>query len=254
MKYVIPSYQRADILKTKTLCFLEKQGVSPEDVYIFIREDDPQAEDYASLAHPTTRYNIITLIDVVGIGMTHNAITNHFAKDEWICELDDDVAFVINNNRDIVSNFPEIVQQMIDRMNTDGISYGGFYQCTNPMFMSGNKEFTTDLRYMLGLMRIRKIDPLIKLETNYAEDFENAILHYLKDGAILKNNWIAGSTKNYNDGGCDGDGRNVETERLDKEFLADKYPHCCTLFQRKNGRWDLRLKKNPIISSSPNLS
>ena len=58
MKYVIPSYQRADILKTKTLCFLEKQGVSPEDVYIFIREDDPQAEDYASLAHPTTRYNI----------------------------------------------------------------------------------------------------------------------------------------------------------------------------------------------------
>ena len=59
---------------------------------------------------------------------------------------------------------------------------------------------------------------------------------------IVKNNHIAPITSNYSKGGCDGDGRNNETEKIDKEFLANKYPNHCKLFQRKNERWDLRLK------------
>jgi hypothetical protein len=95
---------------------------------------------------------------------------------------------------------------------------------------------------MLGLIRVRKIRKDIILETNYAEDFENCILHYIRDGGIIKNNYVAGKTNNYAKGGCNGDGRNIETEKNDKEFLYNKYPKYCKLFQRKNGRWDLRLK------------
>ena len=243
MKYVIPSYKRVGSLLDKTLKFLTSQGVKNDDVYIFIREDDPQINEYNSLGEDN--YNVITLIGITGIGNTHNAITTYFSAGEWICELDDDIINVIDNKREIVNNFPERVDKMIEIMENEGFSYGGFYQVDNPMFMSGNQEYTTDLRYCLGLMRIRKIDYSIVLETNYAEDFENAILHYIKDGGILKNNWVAGKTKNYADGGCDGDGRNIETEKVDKEFLANKYPKYCKLFQRKNGRWDLRLIKNP---------
>lgn len=245
MKFVIPSYKRVEALKSKTLTFLTSQGVANQDVYIFIRDDDPQAEQYNSLG--ADNYNVITPMGIKGIGNTHNAITTYFAKDEWIVELDDDIIDVIDNKREIVTDFPQRVDKMIEIMEEEGISYGGFYQCSNPMFMSGNQEYTKDLRYMLGLMRVRRIDYSIVLETNYAEDFENAILHYLKDGAILKNNWIAGKTKNYADGGCDASGRNIETEKADKEFLANKYPECCKLFQRKNGRWDLRLTKNPTF-------
>ena len=245
MKFVIPSYKRVDTLKSKTLKFLTSQGVENQEVYIFIREDDPQINDYDSLG--ADNYNVITLVGITGIGNTHNAITTYFTEGEWIVELDDDITNVIDNKRETVDNFPERVNKMIEIMENEGISYGGFYQVDNPMFMSGNQEYTTDLRYMLGLMRVRRIDYSILLETNYAEDFENCILHYLKDGAILKNNWVAGKTKNYADGGCDGDGRNIETEKIDKEFLANKYPNCAKLFQRKNGRWDLRLIKNPIF-------
>ena len=127
-------------------------------------------------------------------------------------------------------------------VNSENINYGGFYQVDNPKFMSQNKQYTFDLRYMLGLMRIRRIKKDIILETNYAEDMENCIQYYIRDGKILKNNWIAGKTKNYANGGCNGDGRNFETEKIDKEFLFNKYPKYCRLFQRKNGRWDLRLK------------
>ena len=245
MKFVIPSYKRVSNLLTKTLKFLTSQGVANKDVWIFVRNDDPQIYEYRALRDDN--YNVIELIDCKGIGNTHNAITTYFTEGEWIVELDDDIEKVIDNKRETVDNFVERVDKMIAIAEEEGISYGGFYQVDNPMFMSGNQEYTTDLRYMLGLMRVRKIDYGIVLETNYAEDFENAILHYLKDGAILKNNWIAGKTKNYADGGCDGDGRNIETEKADKEFLANKYPECCKLFQRKNGRWDLRLTKNPTF-------
>lgn len=243
MKFVIPSYQRVELLKSKTLKFLEDQGVYPKDIYVFVRDDDASLEQYLGLEDKGI--NVITLVGIKGIGNTHNAITTYFAKDEWITELDDDIHHVIDHQRNRITDFETRVQKMVEIMEHEGISYGGFYQVSNPMFMSGNQEYTTDLRYMLGLMRIRKIDYDIILETNYAEDFECCILHYIKDGMILKNNWIAGNTKNYNDGGCDGDGRTLETEKVDKEFLANKYPNHCKIFQRKNGRWDLRLTKNP---------
>lgn len=247
MKFVIPSYKRVGALKSKTLTFLTSQGVANQDVYIFIRDDDPQINEYNSLGAEGLDYNVITPMGVRGIGNTHNAITTYFTEGEWIVELDDDIEKVIDNKRETVDNFVERVNKMIQIMEEEGISYGGFYQCSNPMFMSGNQEYTKDLRYMLGLMRVRRIDYSIVLETNYAEDFECCILHYLKDGAILKNNWIAGKTKNYADGGCDASGRNIETEKKDKEFLANKYPECAKLFQRKNGRFDLRLTKNPTF-------
>jgi len=244
VQFVIPSYQRAEKLKEQTLKFLSFHTWN-KDVWIFVRDDDPQIEQYRKFRDDN--YNVIELIDCKGIGNTHNAITTYFTEGEWICELDDDIIDVINNKRESLphAQLEPMLQKMIDIMEPEKITYGGFYQCSNPMFMSGNQEYTMDLRYCLGLMRLRRIDYSIVLETNYAEDFENCILHYIKDGAILKNNWIAGKTKNYSPGGCDGDGRNIETERQDKEYLADKYPDHCKLFQRKNGRWDLRLSKNP---------
>ena len=131
---------------------------------------------------------------------------------------------------------------MIDVMDDMNINYGGFYQVANPLFMSQMNKYTFDLKYILGIFRIRRIKKDIILYTNFAEDFENAILHYLRDGKILKNNWLCGKTKNYASGGCKGDGRNNITEKKDKEYIANKYPELATLFERKSGIWDLRLK------------
>ena len=86
-----------------------------------------------------------------------------------------------------------------------------------------------------------------KLESRFGQNFENIILHYIRDGKILKCNHLAGMTNNYSAGGCDGDGRNIDTEKIDKQHLATKYPNHCKLFQRKNKRFDLRLKASVNI-------
>jgi len=236
MKFVIPSYQRPSQLKEKTLTYLELQGVDKKDIFVFVRKDDSKLNEYQNIEG----INLVTT-DIKGIGRTHNYITEYFEENEFLVEIDDDLVNLIDNHKESV-NLQETIQKMKDIMTEENISYGGIYQCDNSMFMSGCKEYTYDLRYMLGLFRLRFIRKEIILETNYAEDFENCLLHYLRDGKILKANHIAGKTKNYAEGGCCGDGRNLDTEKADKEHLATKYPELTRLFTRKNGVTDLRLK------------
>ncbi len=236
IKFIIPSYQRPSQLKAKTLSYLREQGVDPKSIYVFVRTDDPKLSEYESIEG----INLITT-DVKGIGRTHNFITEYFDEGQFIIEIDDDLVNLIDKDKNSI-NLKQIIQEMKDIMENENISYGGIYQCDNSMFMSGCQEYTTNLRYMLGLFRLRFVRKEIILETNYSEDFENCLLHYLRDGKILKNNHIAGKTKNYAEGGCCGDGRNLDTEKEDKEYLANKYPELTRKFTRKNGITDLRLK------------
>ena len=238
-KFVIPSYQRYIKLKSLSLHYLDKQGIPKDIIYIFVRTDDPEVHLYRLLN--LQGYNIIETT-VQGIGKTHNAITEYFNENEWIIELDDDLIDVVDKNRQSIDSLTHELNMMIDVMDDMNINYGGFYQVANPLFMSQMNKYTFDLKYILGIFRIRRIKKDIILYTNFAEDFENAILHYLRDGKILKNNWLCGKTKNYAEGGCKGDGRNNITEKKDKEYIANKYPELATLFERKSGIWDLRLK------------
>lgn len=239
ISYIIPSFQRPDIVKQKTLAFLKNHGIEDKDIYLVLRTDDLYLNDYLDRA---TNINIL-MTDVRGVGRTHNFITDTFDENSFIVEIDDDLEDLFDNERKPITDFKAVVEDMKTRMLEHNISYGGTYQVVNPLFMSGCEQYTTDLRYMLGCLRFRFVRKDIRLETNYAEDFENSLLHFIRDGKILKNNWIAPKTKNYSPGGCDGDGRDNQTERLDKEYLANKYPQYCRLFQRKSGVWDLRLKQ-----------
>lgn len=237
LKFVIPSYQRPGIFLAKTLKYLYEHDIESEDIYLFIRKDDPEIDKYQNIPD----INIIET-EVKGIGNTHNFITEYFASGEHIIEIDDDLEGLFDNERNKINGLKEIGENVFNKLEELNLSYGGTYQVNNPMFMSACKEQTTDLRYMLGCVRFRIVRKDIVLVTNYAEDFENCILHYIRDGGILKNNWLAPKTKNYSKGGCDGDGRNIELEKVDKEYLITTYPEYCKMFQRKNGRFDLRLK------------
>jgi hypothetical protein len=237
VKYVIPSFQRPSQLQEKTLKYLADHEVSKEDIHIFLRKDDPHLEEYLKLKDYTFH-----VIEEKGIGKTHNRITQHFDEGEFLCELDDDLEDIIDNERKPILFFKDLCYKMFNVMLHMGVSYGGTYSVPNPMFMTNTAEFTTDLRYMLGCVRWRFVRKSIQVETDYAEDMENCILHYIRDKRILKNNWVAPITKNYSEGGCDGSGRNQETEKEAKQYLAVMYPQYAKLFQRKNGIWDCKIK------------
>lgn len=238
MKFIIPSFQRSEILQAKTLKYLDVMEVDRSDVYVFIREDDTDYEGYNNIEG----INLLP-IDIKGIGMTHNYITEHFEADEFIVEIDDDLENIVDEKRKPIEDFLGLCDLMKSKMQELECSYGGTYAVANPLFMSKCEEFTTDLRYCLGCLRFRFIRKDIKVKTNYAEDMENCILHFIRDKKILKNNWVAPKTKNYADGGCNFDGRNFTSEQKDKKYLADKYPLYCRYFERKNGKPDCRIRE-----------
>ena len=238
MKFIIPSFQRSEILQAKTLKYLDVMGVDRSDVYVFIREDDKDYEGYNSIEG----INLLA-IDIKGIGSTHNYITEHFDADEFIVEIDDDLEYIVDNKRDEITDFLPLCEEMKSKMEEVGASYAGTYSVANNMFMTNCEKYTTKLSYMLGCIRWRFIRKEIKVKTNYAEDMEHIILHFIRDGKILKNNHIAPITKNYAEGGCNGDGRGFESERVDKQYLADTYPMLCRFFVRKNGKPDCRLRE-----------
>ena len=238
MKFIIPSFQRSEILQAKTLKYLDVMGVDRSDVYVFIREDDKDYEMYDAIPD----INLLA-IDIKGIGATHNYITEHFDADEFIVEIDDDLEYIVDNKRDEITDFLPLCEEMKSKMEEVGASYAGTYSVANNMFMTNCEKYTTKLSYMLGCIRWRFIRKEIKVKTNYAEDMEHIILHFIRDGKILKNNHIAPITKNYAEGGCNGDGRGFESERVDKQYLADTYPMLCRFFVRKNGKPDCRLRE-----------
>ena len=200
IKFVIPSFQRPQKFQDQTLSYLLKHKVPKKQIYTFLRTDDEHLEDYLKIKEVN---HVVT--EIKGIGNTHNYITEYFNENDFIVEIDDDLLDLIDKNRNSVEDFLQLCYKMRMIMLHTGISYGGTYQCDNTMFMSQCGEFTTDLRYMLGCLRFRFVRKDIQLATNYSEDFENCILHYIKDGKILKNNWIAPKTKNYSEAGCDRD-------------------------------------------------
>jgi len=241
MKFVIPSYRRCEKFKKQTLAFLQKHNVRMDDIWLVIREDDPELEEYGSI--PVNHL----VLQCEGIGKTHNEITLFFDEGEQLVEIDDDLIELCDKERKPVLHFLEICETIFKKLDEEKLSYCGTYSVNNPMFMKNCQEYTTDLRYCLGCLRFRYNRHEIQVKTNYAEDFENCMLHYLMDGGILKANWLAPKTNNYSQGGCDGDGRNETKEKADKMILSEKYPNLCSMFQRKNGRYDLRLKdKRPF--------
>ena len=148
-----------------------------------------------------------------------------------------------NEKREAITDFRKECEIMKDKLDENKCSYGGTYSVSNPLFMQAQSKFTTDIRYMLGCLRFRYIRKDIILKTNYAEDFEMILKHYVRDGKVVKNNHLAPKTKIYAQGGNDKSGRTIESEKKDKEILNEMYPQYTKLFMRKNGRWDLRLKE-----------
>tara|TARA_R110000782_G_scaffold158870_2_gene250983 strand:- start:3051 stop:3806 length:756 start_codon:yes stop_codon:yes gene_type:complete len=239
MKFAIPTYARFDTLNKKTLSYLDKHKIPHEKIYIFIRNGDPDFDKYKELKN--LEYNVVTC-DSVGAGMKHNFITTYFEEGEFIIELDDDIKDLIDEYKKSITDFTDKLDEMIDIMTLENINYGGIYSCDNAFFMLNSEKYTRDLRYMLGVLRIRRICKDVIVKTNFAEDFEFCLRHFVRDGKILKNNHIGPKTSLYAKGGNKSAGRNNETEKIDKELVNSEFPELSKLFQRKNGKWDLRIK------------
>ena len=217
MDYVvaIPSYNRANSLKVKTLKVLEDGLVDKDKIYIFVASP----EEYLIYKDILPDYKII--VGVLGLKDQRNFISNYFPQGFNIISIDDDIEKFYQKKKGelvVIEDLDLLFKTgFLDIINSD-LKLFGFYPVLNKLFM---KETITDnLRFIIGSC-FGYINSGIIINVREKQDYENSLLYYLRDGGVLRYNYISVKTKYYkNKGGLQSNGYK---DRYDKQLIAVKY-------------------------------
>jgi hypothetical protein len=255
----IPSYDRPEILKEKTLNTLISQGIKPEKIEIFVADTDEEKR-YKSILDKKD-YNKI-IVGVKGLLEQRNFINKYYPIGKYIIEIDDDVEGIFKKKNSIKTdksmikiNLDTFINEAYDILKEKNLYIWGINPVFNTYFMYN--KITTDLRYIVGaffgLINRHDKDILLKLESD-KEDVERTILYYKKDGGVMRFNNILIKTNYYGEGGLQSEYGDKE-KRLKEgkrrvEKLKELYPEYGTIKQRPSGVWEFVLKRNPKLEGA----
>jgi hypothetical protein len=239
----IPSYNRYEVLSNKTLKTLFNGNVNKNKIFIFVA--NKKEYDLYEEHIPKNMYNKI-IIGKKGITNQRIFISRYFEEGQYVVSMDDDVEqfeVLRGEKLAIIKDVNEFFIKAYKLLKENGLYIWGIYPVRNPFFMY--KEVTFDLRFIIGVTfgfitrHNNKLKMSIKSETK--EDYEQTILYFKMDGGVMRFNNITVKTKFNSEGGLGTDRQ--ERNKNAAEYLHKKYPDIITVFQRKNGTHEVKLKR-----------
>lgn len=252
-RIAIPSYNRPESIKKKTLYLLENNNIPFDKIDLFI-ENQEQYDLYYEFMVDEIKYHDINLIitDTFGIKQKRNYMRNYYYDSDYkyILCMDDDIQSVMEKVNDktikLVENLDEFISTSFVETEKKNLNIWGVNAYHNPFFLSDN--FSTNLKYICGAffgLIINKEKDILQTQFNHYEDFEFSILHFIRDGGVMRFNKYCLITKYFNHGGiCDSYGglenRKKDMEVAGKRFI-ELYPKYSRLIEKKYG-YDIRLR------------
>lgn len=243
----IPSYKRAGMIRDKTLAVLDRCGVPPELVTVWVADDDELADYRATVPDP-----IAVRIGAPGLCACRNVIAEHYPTGTHLVQLDDDVDDVRQrlNDREHgpVADLPALWAEMFATTVSLGLRLWGVYPVVNPMFMK--PKVRTGLWLitgpMFGVIACRDDPAATHVSipgSGEKEDRERTLRYYCADGAVVRCDWVAVKTRYYRrEGGIHAAGRTEATERAAVAYLLNGWPGLVTeRADRKTGYPEVRL-------------
>jgi len=225
---------------------LHENGIKKELITVFVADDD-EFTDYSILLNPDY-YNKI-VIGKRGLVNQREFITQYYPEGQHIVSIDDDVRQVDLSMTEYVL-LDDFICQAFEDCEFKGSYIFGVYPCFNPYFRKERVKCLTCLSYIVGAFYgyiNRKNVPELThlLGTDSKEDVERSILFYKRDGIVLRYNRIGIKTKYF---GTDMGGLGTLKDRLydmkiNAEILESLYPDCCSIKVRKNGLYEIVLKR-----------
>ena len=197
-KVAIPSYNRSSVLRNKTLPFLAKHRVPPEDITIFVASED-ERRLYEECLLPGSYGSIV--VGTLGIVHQRNYITAYYPKDAWVLCMDDDVEDVLtleNGRLEPVRDFKVVVDLGFQTCVDTGRHLWGLYPVANAFFM--RPTTTTDMRFCIGNC-YGMINQRIYLRAELKEDYELTMSYSKLDGGVVRLNWLTAKTRMGASGG-----------------------------------------------------
>jgi hypothetical protein len=248
MYIAIPTYNRSDVLERKTLTTLLKGGIESNQIYIFVANQ--KEKKLYEVVIPRDKYKDI-IVGKLGIANQRKFIKNYFKEGDHVVSLDDDVEgiYKLSGEKLVEVKAKPFFNNAFKRLEKEKKFMWGVYPVRNPFFMK--QTVSTGLSFIVGALYgyIVRHDKTLEPNKNAEgkEDYHQSILYYLKDGGVVRFNNITIKTKFLAKGGLGED--RFERNRLSAEFLQEKYPDIVTIFHRKNGMTEIKLKdkiKNKI--------
>jgi hypothetical protein len=245
----IPSYNRENVITQKTLKTLSEGNIDKNKIFIFVANKTQQTI-YENNVPKDLYYKII--IGKKGITNQRNFIATYFPEGQYVISLDDDIERFEILRGDKLSPFKDIEYFFMNAYKIllhKKLYIWGIYPVRNAFFMY--KETTADLRFLIGVafgfisrpnIASNKLKMSVNAETK--EDYEQTILYFLHDGGVVRFNNITVKTKFNSPGGLGTD--RFERNKNAAEYLHKTYPNIITVFQRKNGTHEVKLKKISI--------
>jgi len=231
-KIVIPSYNRLELIKEKTLKTINKyfnNNNNNIEIYVFT------PNDYSSINNIYPRVKIHRCCS--GLVNARTKIMKHFKKGDYLLFMDDDIDDIImkKNNTDI---YNEICNDF-NIMKKNKIYLGGICPCRNVYLTDTNYN----LNFCVGSFYYLINDKYYLDIPDEYEDYERSLLYYIKYGNVYRNNNILVNTKyESNNGGMFSLDRYNNKSRRSIELLY-KYPNYVILNKKKN-YLGIKLRKN----------
>lgn len=232
-KIAIPSYDRALVLKEKTLSLLLSRDVSPNDIYIFVA-NKKEYDVYKNTLDENSYKDIV--IGKLGISNQRNFIIDYFKEGDKIVFVDDDIIDIkIKKSGKVKSlgNLNDFFIKAFNIIEREKLYLWSVKNMYNPFYKNLMKEegeiglvgFSGDL---IGIINRKEMKITYTREKGEGEQFELLFKYFKKDGGVLRfNNVVVISTK-LTPGGKVSERAGVEERKNDLtknlEILSIKYP------------------------------
>lgn len=246
----IPTYKRYEQLYTKSISTLLNHKVSPNKIYIFVANKEEE-ELYTNSLPKECYYKII--IGVLGIQHQRNFIIDYFKEGTYVLFLDDDIESVdelINSKFRQIYNLDKFIKTAFKDCLQYNLYLWGVYPVRNEFFMKPRPKKSFALRFIIGAFygQIIRHSKDLKMQLKQKVDVENTILHYKKDGGVLRYEKVTIKTKYYNPKGgilAVMKSNRLKINETSAKLLEKLYPKYGHFWKRKNGKYEFKLNVLP---------
>ena len=241
----IPSYNRPDIIKNKTLKLLMDFGVTSDKILIFLR-DKEQLKAYQETCGKAWNYH---LTGQTGIDSTRNYLRNYYHEEtdlDGVLFIDDDLTKFTKMGKPIEGDFLELMESFFEETQKRNARLWAVNALNNDFFMKD--KISTNLKYCIGAFQGLILDrskPVIFCDVGHFEDFQFTLEHFIEDEAVVRFDGYGITTKYFElKGGICGQLGGLKNRQKEMQenahYMKERYGDMCKIKIKKFG-YDLRL-------------
>lgn len=216
---VICSHKRISTLTKKTLATLSRYSIPKESIYIFVA---PEELPEYSLAFP--EYHVVQ--GALGLANQRNAVAEYFEAGTPLFCLDDDITgfFTTEDGKTLLplDDLDAFIRQGFHLTLDRGFSLWSLYPVKNAAWLKQTVSVGLVFCYgcCFGLLNCKDL----WIESHLKEDYERSLKLYLRDGGVLRLNWVAPGQSYLKGTGGLSDFRTREREEEACDRLVFHYP------------------------------